>query len=96
MWQFDSRFSKAFNVLKESSRGANANYGVFVIMALKIQNLTLSGNAATLLIQPIFFLPIGDRINGVPLQYIASKNNPSSFPLGFWYHGNTGILNGIL
>ena len=36
MWQFDSRFSKAFNVLKENSRGANAKYGVFVIMALKI------------------------------------------------------------
>ena len=36
MWQFDSRFSKAFNVLKESSRGANAKYDVFVIMALKI------------------------------------------------------------
>ena len=35
-WQFDSRFSKAFNVLKENSRGANAKYGVFVIMALKI------------------------------------------------------------
>ena len=37
MWQFDSRFSKAFNiVLKESSRGANAKYDVLVIMALKI------------------------------------------------------------
>ena len=36
MWQFDSRFSKAFNVLKENSRGANAKYGVFVIVTLKI------------------------------------------------------------
>ena len=36
MWQFDSLFSKAFNVLKESSGGANAKYDVFVIMALKI------------------------------------------------------------
>ena len=34
MWQFDSRFSKAFNVLKESSRGANAKYDV-----LKLYNI---------------------------------------------------------
>ena len=49
-------------------------YALFVIMAIKSWNLNLPDNMATPLTQLVFFLPIGDRINGVLLYRVFSHD----------------------